>query len=105
LVSGDHGSDTGGQVSRQPNDWSDADIAERFSILMAYKLPEQCKPPELADPMNAMNAILSCTVDGEFVTPPPQYLIGAEDPEPVAPERMAQIKSKVASGSLPPDSE
>jgi hypothetical protein len=51
-----------------------------------------------------MSAILSCTVESDFVSPTPEYLIGADDPGLVEAERMTRIQALVASGSLPPDS-
>jgi len=104
LVTGDHGPSTSRQVGLTPNQWSDADIAERFSVLLAYKLPDECLRSERADPIAAMSAILSCAVESDYVSPTPEYLIGADDPGLVEAERMTRIQALVASGSLPPDS-
>ena len=107
LVTGDHGPATRGQLGRTPGKWSDADIAERFSVLLAHKLPDVCPPPVRPDPMAAMAAILGCAVGADFVIPGPDYLISAHDAtDPVAidPERMARIQELVATGSLPSDS-
>jgi hypothetical protein len=103
LLTGDHGTTTGDQVLQVPDEWSDADIAERFGVLLAHKSPQVCPAPSLPDPVVAMSAIMSCALDQTFSPPPPEYLIGAEDPEAVAPARMARIKDQVAAGLLPPD--
>jgi hypothetical protein len=94
LATGDHGPATGGQLSRTPRQWSDADIAERFSVLLARKQPELCPPPVRPDPMAAMAAILGCAVEANFAVPAPEYLITARDaPDRVViePERMTRI--------------
>jgi len=105
LVTGDHGPSTGGQLGRTPEQWSDADIAERFSVLLAYKLPDECVRSAQSDPIAAMTAILSCALEADFVAPTPEYLIGADDPGLVEAGRMRRIQALVASGSLPPDAD
>ena len=98
LLTGDHGTSTNDQVAVAGADWSDQDIAERFGVLMAYKVPLGCATPSSADPIVAMSAILTCSVDQEFEAPPAEYLIGYEDPVVVDLDRMAGIQSEVASG-------
>jgi hypothetical protein len=108
LATGDHGPATQGQLGRGPEQWSDADIAERFSVLLAHKLPDLCPPPVRPDPMAAMAAILGCAVGSDFVVPDPDYFIiasDATDPMSIEPGRMARIQELVATGSLPPDSD
>jgi len=107
LVTGDHGPATRGQLGRSSGQWSNADIAERFSVLLAHKQPDLCPPPVRPDPMAAMAAILGCAVEADFAVPGPDYLISAsdaDDPMVVEPERMGRIQELVATGSLPPDS-
>jgi hypothetical protein len=107
LTTGDHGPATRGQLGRTPGQWSDADIAERFSVLLAHKLPDLCPPPVRPDPMAAMAAILGCAVGADFVVPGPDYLISAHDatyPVAIDPQRMVRIQELVATGSLPPNS-
>jgi hypothetical protein len=50
-----------------------------------------------------MAAIISCALEQTHDSGPPRYLVGADDPELVDPDRMARIQDLVASGSLPPD--
>jgi hypothetical protein len=102
LLTGDHGSSTGGQIGRDPDDWSDADIAERFGVFMAYALPDSCAKPTIPDPAVTMAAILACALEGRFDTPSPRYLIGMDGPVAVDPERMARIQAEVVAGSLQP---
>ena len=103
LITGDHGSSTGQQLRRSPNDWTDADIAERFGVFMTYKLPLSCKGPDRADPMATLAAIMSCALDGTFDSPTPEYLIGLDDPVAVDPRRMREIKGQLAAGAIDPD--
>jgi hypothetical protein len=103
LAAGDHGPSTSHQLGLDPGQWSDADIAERFSVLLAYKMPPECDTPSLPDPIVTMAAILSCALEQTHAPGPPRYLMGADDPELVDPDRMARIQDLVASGSLPPD--
>ena len=98
LLTGDHGTSTNDQVAIDGADWSDLDIAERFGVLMAFRLPVGCDSPSSADPIVAMSAVLTCSVGQEFEAPPAEYLIGYEDPVLVDPDRMARIQSQVASG-------
>jgi hypothetical protein len=98
LLTGDHGTSTNDQVAVDGAHWSDQDIAERFGVLMAYKLPVGCDTPSTADPIVAMSALLACSVGQEFEAPPAAYLIGYEDVVLVDGDRMARIQSEVASG-------
>ncbi len=103
LVTGDHGSGTGGQVGSPSGEWSDTDIAERFSVFLSYKLPSNCEAPMIPDPVAAMSAVMTCSTSKVFVASEPRYLIGDEDPQYVDPARMARIKAAVAAGTLTPD--
>jgi hypothetical protein len=105
LVTGDHGSGTGGQVGSPPDSWSDSDIGERFSVFLSYKLPSSCDSPSLPDPVTVMNRILTCATTAALVTSEPRYLIGDQDPVYVEPERMERIKAEVAAGTLLPESD
>jgi hypothetical protein len=103
LLTGDHGTGTTNQVGRPPEEWSDAGVAERFGVFLAHRLPTGCQGPDLADPMSAMAAIMTCAVDAEFPVAPPIYMIGDQDPVAVDPDRMDRIKAAVAAGTLLPD--
>jgi hypothetical protein len=105
LIAGDHGPSTRLQLGLAPHDWSDADIAERFSVLLAYKLPQTCPGPDIPDLVAAMAAVMSCAVDRSYIAPPPEYLIGIDSPESIDPQRFARIKDLVEKGSLAPSSD
>jgi hypothetical protein len=100
LLTADHGTAIGGQIDRPPSTWSDADIAERFGILLAYRMPPECKRPVAATNVDAMRALIGCAVTTEM--PPRQtgYLIGAIDPEWVDPDRMTSIQERMRSGDV-----
>ncbi len=95
LLTGDHGPDTQGQLSKSPGEWTDSDIAERFGVLLAYKVPMGCPATALSDPMLVMASILDCALVESFSAPEPEYLIGAIDPVAVDPKRMDDIKALV----------
>jgi Sulfatase len=103
LLAGDHGTATGEQAYRPAEEWSDADIAERFGVLLAYRLPAGCAGPSSPDPMVAMGAILTCALEEDFSPPPSEHLIGYENPVAVDAERLTRIKQLVGSGQLLPD--
>jgi hypothetical protein len=103
LLTGDHGGNTALQLSLAPEQWTDADIAERFGVFLAYKLPSHCPQPQIADPMTAMGAVLGCAVGQRFEVQAPQYLIGADEPVKVDQARMSRIQEEVSAGLLPPD--
>lgn len=103
LISGDHGTGTGGQVGSPPDTWTDADIAERFGVLLAYRLPEACDSPEDFNNVEVMRAIMDCAVEMEMPDTTGMYLIGAMNPEWVDPNRMDAIKRRVADRSIQPD--
>ena len=95
MITGDHGTSSGGQVGSPPEAWTDADIAERFGILLAYRLPGGCPSPEEATNIAVMRAIMVCAVDMELPENNGRYLIGAADPEWVDSDRMAAIQESL----------
>lgn len=101
LITADHGSGLGGQVSEAPEEWSDADIAERFSILLTYRMPGSCPGPVEATNLDAMRALVACVVEMEMPPRSTGYLIGALDPKWVDPGRMEGIIDQMRSGSPP----
>jgi hypothetical protein len=105
IITGDHGSGTGGQIPQAPSEWTDSDVAERFGIFLAYHLPSECPQPDDAISTLVMRAIVSCAVDVGLPSEKPGHLVGLADPEWVEPSRMQDIKLRVAAGSLAPDPE
>jgi hypothetical protein len=103
LLTGDHGGNTARQLSLPPEQWTDADIAERFGVFLAYKLPSNCPQPRIADPMTAMGAVLGCAVGQRFDVQAPAYLIGADEPVRIDHARMTRIKETEPVDLLPTD--
>ncbi len=95
MITSDHGSTSGGQVGSPPETWTDADIAERFGILLAYRLPKGCASPDAATNIAVMRAIMVCAVDMDMPENNGRYLIGATDPEWVDLDRMDAIQDSV----------
>jgi len=60
FVTGDHGSNTLGQFETDPDDWSDAQIVERMSTLVAVKPTEGCDVPESSVTVAALRDLVSC---------------------------------------------
>lgn len=103
IITGDHGPASNGQVGRPPGDWSDADIAERLGILLAYRLPASCNAPSADSSLKAMRIIMSCATDIQLPENHGKHLIGAENPVWVDESRMDSIKRKVALGWVASD--
>lgn len=65
VVMSDHGPGFTVEWGRDVDDWTDRQIAERFPILHATRLPESCgDPPTDLSPVNTFRVILGC-VEGE----------------------------------------
>ena len=95
MITADHGSTSGSQVGSPPETWTDADIAERFGIFLAYRLPEACPSFEAFTNIAVMRAIMVCAVDMELPENNGRYLIGAVDPEWVDSDRMDTIQESL----------
>jgi hypothetical protein len=104
LITADHGTATGGQIPLAPSEWTDADLAERFGILLAYRLPSFCEGPEDAINTLVMRAIMACAVNGVLPEERPGHLIGLGTTAWVEPNRIQDIRARLAEGDLEPDS-
>ncbi len=100
LIAGDHGLGVGGQVGTAPDEWSDADVADRLGALLAYKLPTGCDEPLHPTNVYVMRAIMECALIGDFPTGPVEFLLGADEPRSLDPERLAAIAQDISEGSL-----
>ncbi len=85
----DHGPDMGGQLFKAPEDWSDADVVERFSIWFATN-DESCGLSELSSAVNIGRALISCLSEDPVELLSDRYFIGvgsrrspSSPPEPV----------------------
>jgi hypothetical protein len=76
LMTGDHGPDSGGQLSVPPDEWTNIDIGERFGVLSAYRLPAVCGSvePDL-DLINGMRLLVGCVAGTELESLPRRSLI------------------------------
>jgi hypothetical protein len=102
LITADHGTGFGGQTTRYGAEWSDLDIAERLSILVSYRMPEECSPPLDVVNIDVMRAIISCATDVGMPPRDTTTLLGADDPFLLDPVRLATIRAEVESGALRP---
>jgi hypothetical protein len=105
LITADHGTGFGGQVGRDGRTWTDADIAERLGIMLAYRLPDGCEAPVDVINVDVMRAIMDCTVDMELPARNPEIFLGADNPVEVPPDRMASIRAQVEAGTFQPSSQ
>jgi len=77
FMTGDHGPDSDGQPSLAPEDWTESDIFERFSVLSAYRLPEGCQDhlDQNVDLINGMRIMVGCALGVELPSLPSQSFI------------------------------
>lgn len=71
VVTGDHGTDFGGQLFKLPAQWTRAEIVERFSLFYATRISLDCLPGP-SDLVNLIRATVSCLV-GESLQPVPPH--------------------------------
>lgn len=103
VITSDHGSGTRGQVHKPPNSWTDADIAERLGILLAYKTPPGCQQGSTDSSIDAMRMVISCAIDIRLPETDGMFLIGAQNTVAVEPARMARIEARVNQDLIAPD--
>jgi hypothetical protein len=60
IITGDHGPDLHGQLDKAPLAWNEADIAQRFRIFHASRLPARCELTESRDLVNLVRSEVSC---------------------------------------------
>lgn len=79
MVTADHGSDST-RVAGVSGDWSDEEIAERMSILGAYRLPD-CADGiyESITPVNGIRAITNCALGTDLSALPDKHLWVRQD--------------------------
>lgn len=100
LMTGDHGTGLRGQGTTASHVWSDADIAERLGIFMAYRLPDECPEPTLATSIAVMRAVVSCSVDVDLPQFEPEFLLGSNNPVLVDLGRLIEIEGFLSAGQL-----
>ena len=102
LIVADHGPHTLSQRFIPAAEWTDAQIAERFSVFLTYRYPNGCAEPAAPTNLEVMRAVVSCAIDIELPPNHGRYLIGADNPEWVEPERMQRIQAQLEAGSIAP---
>ena len=103
VITGDHGTWSGGQLGVPPEKWSDADIGERLGVFLAYRLPESCAEPSTSVNTDVVRAIMVCAVEIDIPQRNGVFLIGAEAPVYVDPARMRRIETSILDGTLLPN--
>lgn len=104
IITGDHGTATLGQNSKPSEEWTDADVAERLGVFLAYHLPEGCSPPESPVNIDVMRAIVSCAVTSELPERDTRFMIGADEPTLIDAARMAHIQEWVDAQAVSTES-
>lgn len=67
VITGDHGSDFLGQTEKPAEAWDEADINERFSILLATRLPAACSTDFTPkNPVDAMRESANCILGSDL---------------------------------------
>jgi hypothetical protein len=88
LITGDHGSDALGQLSIEPELWTDPQILERMSVFTTVKVPPGCSTNESLVTVPLFRSIVACSggvgfdplEDQAYLVP--QYELGGRWPEP-----------------------
>lgn len=77
IVQSDHGTAFNGQFGKAAMDWSEADLHERFGVLNALRLPEQCRENAAADLtlVDTFPLAFSCLSGGAFERHPARFFV------------------------------
>lgn len=103
LISGDHGTGLGEPSQSASEGWTDAHVAERLGVLLAYKLPFGCREPVSQTNIYVMRSIIQCAVHADVPTETAKFMLGAQQPTEIEPERLARIEDSLVSGQLQQD--
>jgi sulfatase-like protein len=82
ILQSDHGSAFRGQFEKQPSDWSEADLHERFGALNALRLPAPCRTLAVPDLtlVDTFPLVFSCLAGGDFKRQlPPRFFVTPYD--------------------------
>lgn len=66
MITGDHGSNQDRQTGKPGSEWDQAEIDERFGILLAVGPTEVCRLDDARSPVNAMRRITNCALGTEL---------------------------------------
>lgn len=100
VITGDHGSGVLGQGATSSHVWSDAEIAERLGIFLAYRMPPECPEPEAITNIAVMRAVTTCALDVHPPAHEPVFLLGSNDLQLVTLDRIRRIEQQLFQGSL-----
>ncbi len=77
ILQSDHGTAFNGQFEKPSADWLDADLQERFGVLNALRLPEQCRFNAASDLtlIDTFPLVLSCLTGDEFKRHSPRFFV------------------------------
>ena len=94
VVAGDHGPRFGYDFQRPASEWTEPQLAERFSILYARSLPERCETssPKASAAINTFRIILACITGRE-----PELL----EPRHFVPDLEANETTEIEPDELP----
>ena len=84
ILQSDHGTAFRGQTKRPPSDWSDADLHERFGVLDAMRLPQQCRAAAAKDVtlIDTFPLVFACLTGGVFEPRHPRFFVTPYDDMP-----------------------
>lgn len=102
VITSDHGTATRGQLGTDPDSWSDAEIAERLGVFLAYRLPPACPEPESSVSTDVIRTMVGCAVDLELPERDERFLLGADHPIATTETSILRLQSLLREGSLAP---
>jgi len=98
LITSDHGVKSTGQLQKSPDSWTKEDIADAFTILLSYRLPESCDPPGYNTNTIVMSAIVECATTFDAPFNDGDLLIGLRHHSWIGPLSQREIELGLASG-------
>lgn len=100
LITGDHGTGVLNQLGVHPADWTDAQVAERFGVFLAYRFPSGCEDPDSSRALLVMRALMTCAVHIDLPIDSGVSLAGVDDPVSIGEDRFDAIMAAVETGTL-----
>jgi len=84
ILQSDHGTAFNGQFAKEPADWSDSDLQERFGTLNAIRLATPRRSNIMADLtlVDTFPLVFSCLTGEEFKPHPPRFFVTPYDNSP-----------------------
>jgi hypothetical protein len=79
LITSDHGIKSASPLQKSPDSWTTNDIADAFTILLSYKMPAACQPPDRNMNTFVMSAIIECATTFETPANDGELLIGLQN--------------------------